>query len=299
MTSPPGVRTEKVVFASASPPGALTSFRSHGCGAVAQCCLRDLSRLHAQIGADHRVCVVGRGALSRQSGRVEQRRDDAVIAFGQAEHFRRLCIGEDQLGLGAAAVGNIDLDLQLLRWEGARAKNVDDAQAAGIQDDALVGRLAVDDDASRHAGQSECGMHDVGAVSEREERRRLLRLRNELMAAVRLGALFEDAPADAGAHRLRVAGGEDGAEIDQTLARLGGRWRLGAVGTAGAGRARCHRVGHLHREGRCRRQHRLRHCAAGAEQRGEAKCAGNVPTGQRLLLGAVHEPGRGGDEIAR
>ena len=59
ITSPPGVSTEKFVLASASPPGALTSFSVM----VAARCFRVASAtfawLHAQVGGHDRVGRVG------------------------------------------------------------------------------------------------------------------------------------------------------------------------------------------------------------------------------------------------
>ena len=103
ITSPPGVSTEKLVLASASPPGALTSFRVMAAARWRSTPAVSLPACTLHVGADVRI---GRDARARRN--VHQIRDDMIGAFRQAFRRAGLEIGNDQLGFGVVMVGQID-----------------------------------------------------------------------------------------------------------------------------------------------------------------------------------------------
>ncbi|MGC2140443.1 MAG: hypothetical protein WA620_02560 [Methylovirgula sp.] len=194
--------------------GTADKLQRHDGGAMAQRRVGELAGLDAQVGAHHRVGRVGDPVRAERADPrgIEQGGDDVIGPFRQADDVARFGVGEDQLGLRIAALGNIDRDRQFGGIDWLVAEHRDDSQSAGVEDEPLARRLVGDDHPFCHSGEPHGRVHDIGAIGKRKGRGCVGGLGDEPMRTVGLRRFIEDPPDQSAAHRLGVGRTEKGGE---------------------------------------------------------------------------------------
>ena len=185
MMSPPGVSTVKVVLASASAPGALTSFIV----SVAKRWRSVTSTIlpGATLTSPETIELVSTGVPAPAARLADAHRADAdgveisggdvVSALGHADHLALARLGVDELGLRVVALGHVDGERQLRGIDRRVAERAVDPERAGGERELLGMGLGGERNAPGRAGQTERDVQHVIARGQRQARLREARTR--------------------------------------------------------------------------------------------------------------------------